>query len=440
MIPNIIHIVIPIVTLLVVYYFLISEKVNKVLVTTIGATVLILSQVFAGEHSSQFVAFEFISNNLDVLGFVIGMMILISIIRQSGVFNALAIGIVKKIKGNPIMLLVIIGYMSYIFTILFSNIPTILILTPIIIILVRQLKLPDLPYFFIMVTMGNIGGAATPISDPTTYYQANTVGLTFLEVVSNSGFITFILSIVVTVFSVFMFKKELKNVEVDVKAVSQFKPMDAITDMKTAKIGVPILILAILLLVSKEYLKNNFGIAIDNASIVLFCSFILALILNIEVKDIFHKYIDWEIVFFFSGLFIIIGALEHNGIIKMFADFIISISNGNSYFLLFLTTVGSALLSVFIDNVPYNIAMVGAILSMQSAGVWVYPLWWGLNLGTSIGGAGSLIGAACNVVAFGLAEKEGFHTSFTHYLKLAVPLVILNSLIAFVLILTRYYL
>jgi len=117
---------------------------------------------------------------------------------------------------------------------------------------------------------------------------------------------------------------------------------------------------------------------------------------------------------------------------------LVTLSHGSDVVLAFLIATGSALLSTFIDNVPYNITMVGAIQAMQAAGISVYPLWWALNLGTSIGGAGSPIAAACNVIIFGQAEKEGYKTSFGHYLKLAMPIILINSLVTFGVLWWRY--
>ncbi|PIR59503.1 MAG: hypothetical protein COU68_05090, partial [Candidatus Pacebacteria bacterium CG10_big_fil_rev_8_21_14_0_10_45_6] len=194
----------------IVYFFLISEKLNKVIVSMLGAIFLIFMQVFRTlSNSSQENAFQFISHNLDVLFFVIGMMILVGIVRDSGLFEAIAIWIVKKVRGNPRLLLITLGYLTLLMTTFFSNIPTILIMVPIILILVRSLKLPYLPYLFTIVMMANLGGAMTPISDPTTYYQAKTVGLGFLEVVSNSGMIVLLLSVVTILYTLFIFRKSL---------------------------------------------------------------------------------------------------------------------------------------------------------------------------------------------------------------------------------------
>ncbi len=433
--------ILSIVVLFVVYFFLITEKVNKVIVTALAAVFLIVVQIFNSKYlTSQEGALEFVTKNLDVLGFVIGMMILIGIVRESGAFEAVSIWLVKKVKGNPTKLLIVMGYLSLTLTIFISNIPTILILTPIILVLVRQLKLPHLPFLFIVVTMANIGGAATPISDPTTYYQSKEVGLKFMEVLSNSGLIVILLSVVTTLYTVFVFRKQMKAVIVDPAVVETYNPAASLKDRRILYIGIPILILTILVLVLKELIHSLTGISLDNASILFGSSFICMLIFNIEPKHVFQNLVDWEIIFFFMGLFVVIGALEHTGTIAKLGEVIVQLTGGEKIALLFLITLGSCVLSVFIDNVPYNIAMVGSIKAIEASGVYVYPLWWALNLGTSIGGSGSVIGAACNVVAFGQAEKEHMHVKFLEYLKVGFPLVILNGLITFGILYLRYYL
>lgn len=430
---------ISLVTLAVVYFFLVTEKINKVIVAVLGASFLIMMQVFkTASHSSQENALEFVSKNLDVLGFVIGMMILVGIVRESGIFEAIAIWLVKKVKGNPYALLVVFGYLTLTMTAFLSNIPTILILTPVLLVLIRELKLPYLPYFFLMVTMANIGGAMTPISDPTTYYQAKTVGLSFFEVVNNSGLVVLVLSVSSLFYVLFSFRKELASSKVNPRDVAMFKPASALKNKTILYFGLPILIFAILLMISKEYIAKNLGITLDNATITLSASFLAILIFHQSPKNVFKDLIDWEIIAFFIGLFIVVGALEFTSVIQVMSIYLIDFTNGNLALLLLIISIGIALLSVFIDNVPLNITMVSAVLSMAKAGINVYPLWWALNLGTSLGGAGSPIAAACNVIAFGQADKENMHVSFRKYLIKGIPLVLVNGLITFAILYFRF--
>lgn len=431
--------VVAIITLIAVYYLLLTEKVHKTIAAILGGTVLIVLQVFnSSAGSSQEGAFKYVSNNLDVLGFIIGMMILVGIVKESGVFEVLAVWLVKKVRGQPKLLLVVIAYLTLLMTTFLSNIPTILILAPVILVLIKELKLPFLPYLFTVVTFANISGAMTPISDPTTYYQAKTVGLSFFEVLSNSGLIVMILSVVSLVYIFFVFAKDLKGINVSPEDVSRYEPKKAIKDLRILKFGLPILLVAIILMVTKDNIAKTFGVTLDNATITIGASFIAMLLFHHEPKKVFNTLVDWEIIFFFMGLFIVVGALEFTHVIDLVGKSLVAFTGGVVSQLTLIISVGSAMLSVFIDNVPYNITMVGAIKSMEASGIYVYPLWWALNLGTSIGGAGSPIAAACNVVVFGQAEQEKLHVTFIKYLKYAIPLVIINSLISFAVIWLRY--
>lgn len=430
---------ISLIVLAVVYFFLITEKLPKAVVAVLGGVFLIIAQVFRTiDASSQENAFQFISHNLDILGFVIGMMVLVGIVRESGVFEAAAIWLVKAVKGKPTFLIIAIGYLTLFMTAVFSNIPTVLILIPVLIVLIRQLKLSPFPFLFTVVTMANLGGAMTPISDPTTYYQSKTVGLSFLEVVSNSGIIVLLLSVVSLAYILFVFRKELAKSKVKASDVALFDPKAAIQDKYILRIGLPIVIMSIFAMISKEYIAQATGVTLDNATITIGAAFLAILLFHKQPTEVFKNLIDWEIIFFFIGLFVVVGALEFTHVITIFANFLVSLTQGNESLLLLIISLGSGIISTFIDNVPYNITMVGAIQEMEKSGVWVFPLWWALNLGTSIGGTGSPIAAACNVIAYGQAEKEGIHINFVKYLMLAMPLVFINCLVTFAVLWLRY--
>lgn len=424
---------------LAMYGFLISEKINRIIVVSIAALTLIVAQVFkSGASSSQSGAFSFVANNLDVLGFIIGMMVLVGIVKESGVFEAVAIWLVKKVKGRPRLLLFVLGYLALFMTTFLSNIPTVLILTPLLLVLIKELKLPALPFFLMIITMANIGGAMTPISDPTTYYQAKTMGLSFGQVISNSGVIVLVLSVVAHGYMQLVFSRQLNAVSVDPEVIAKLNPVAAIKDRKILTIGVPMLALAVILMLTKTSIAGWTGITLDNASISLAMATLGLLVFNRDPKEVVQKVIDWEILFFFMGLFIVIGSLEQTEVVKSLAAFLVHLAHGSDTILQFLITMGSGVLSMFIDNVPYNITMVGAIQAMQHAGIFIFPLLWALNLGTSFGGAGSPIGAACNVVTLGLADKEKIHIKFFKYLSYGAPLVIINGLVTFTILWLRY--
>ncbi len=424
---------IAIVIMVIMYGFLITEKFQRVVVVWFAAMLVVLSQVLQQDQ-----AFAYIGNNLWVLGFIIGMTIIIGIVKQSGVFEYLALSIIKRVQWHRLWLMGAIALLTRLLTIFLSNIPTVLILTPILIILIRQLRLPAFPYFLLMLTIANIAGATTPISDPTTYYQSQQVGLWFMEVISNSWLIAMVLCVVTVLYVMALFHKQCRTAECNTTYIEKLTPKDAIVDKKLMWIGIPLLAITIFSFVIKDRVATHWHIYYDNAVIALSIALCLVAYSRQSMTKVLTTLIDWDTIFFFMWLFIVIGWLEHTGVIAWLGEQLVVLAHGDITILLGLVTMGSGFLSTFIDNVPYNITMVSAIKAMAASGIAVYPLRRALNLGTSFGGAGSPIGAACSVVSLGEADKDHIHFNFLTYMRYAFPLVIINGIITFALLYRKF--
>lgn len=434
-----------IIGLVLLFLILVTEKVDKTLVSILIAGLLIFLQVFtSGEvnwPSSQEIAGQYIYHNLDIFAFIIGMMMLSWIAKDSWIFNYFAISIAKFVQGSPKKLFFIFSYMAFFMTVFISNIPTIIILAPIVILITKKLDLPVIPYIIWIITFANLGWAVTPISDPTTYFQATTLGLSFWEVVSNTGFIMFSVTLSSSAYLYLIFRKDFK-VKPELQEIENINPKDYLKDKKEILVSVSILILVIILVVLKEFIYEKTWVKFDNWSITLFWAFLAVLILKHNISNVLRQNVDYATLFFFAGLFIVVWALEENWVIIMLADEIVNITWWSHSLLLFMITVGSALLSVFIDNVPYNIAMVSTLDQFLKSWIIAWSAWtalaWGLNSCTSIGWAWSPIWAACNVIALWQAEKNWIIIKFLKYLMIWVPLVLINSLIAFSILYFRY--
>jgi len=443
--------IISIIWLVALFGILITEKIDKTVTSVLIAWTLIFLQVFVWPETwdltSQQVAWEFIYKNLDIFAFIIGMMIISWIAKDSGVFNYIALLIAKKVNGSPIKLFFILSYMAFFLTIFISNIPTIIILAPIVVLITRKLDIPTIPYIIWVITFANLGWAVTPISDPTTYYQATTLGLSFWEVLSNTGLIMFVVTISSSIYLYLVFRKDFKHLP-DLEELAKVNPLDHIEDKKEMIVSLLILFIVIILVVFKEYIAGSTWLRLDNWTITLFGAFLSILLLRHNVSNILNTKVDYATLFFFAGLFIVVWALEHNWVIEMLAWELVHITGWSDSLLLLMLTMWSALLSVFIDNVPYNIAMVSTLESFRelprfiSESWWVTAAWtalaWWLNSCTSIGWAGSPIGAACNVIALWQAEKTWVIVKFAKYLAIWVPLVIINSAIAYGILYFRY--
>ena len=437
--------IISIIWLVSLFAILITEKIDKTIVSMLIAGVLIFMQVFVWAETwdltSQEVAGEFIYHNLDIFAFIIWMMIISWIAKDSGVFNYIALSIAKRVNGSPVKLFFILSYMAFILTIFISNIPTIIILAPIVVLITRKLDIPTIPYIIWIITFANLGWAVTPISDPTTYYQATTLGLSFLEVISNTGLIMFIVTISSSLYLYLVFRNDFKH-KPDLKELAKVKPIEHIENKKEMVVSLIILLVVITLIVFKEFIAWNTWIRLDNWSITLFGAFLVILFLKWNVSNILNTKVDYATLFFFAGLFIVVWALEHNWVIIMLADKLVEITWGDDSLLLLMLTMWSAMLSVFIDNVPYNIAMVSTLEAFRDNWVVVWSAWtalaWGLNSCTSIGWAWSPIWAACNVIALWQAEKTWVIVHFLKFLMIWVPLVLINSAIAYGILYFRY--
>lgn len=437
--------IISIIWLIALFAILITEKIDKTVISILIAWALIFMQVFVSWDpnwpTSQEVAWEFIYNNLDIFAFIIGMMIISWIAKDSWVFNYIALTIAKKVNWNPVKLFFILSYMAFILTVFISNIPTIIILAPIVVLITKKLDIPTIPYIVWIITFANLGWAVTPISDPTTYYQATTLWLSFFEVVNNTGMIMLTVTFSSSLYLYLVFKRYFKH-KPDLEELAKVDPIKHIEDRKEMFISLFILFLVILIIVFKELITSYTWLRLDNWTITLFWAFLAILLLKWNVSNILNSKVDYATLFFFAGLFIVVWALEHNGVIIMLADKLVEITWGRDSLLLLMLTMWSAIVSVFVDNVPYNIAMVSTLESFKATWIvswaaWTALAWW-LNSCTSIGWAGSPIWAACNVIALWQAEKTWIIVKFAKYLMIWVPLVIINSAIAYGILYFKY--
>jgi len=435
--------IISIIWLVLLFSILITEKIDKTITSMLIASMLIFMQVFVEWTSwatSQEVAGNFIYHNLDVFAFIIWMMIISWIAKDSGVFNYAALKIARKVNWHPLKLFFILSYMAFFLTIFISNIPTIIIMAPIVVLITKKLDIPTIPYIIWIITFANLWWAVTPISDPTTYYQASKLWLGFIEVVSNTGMIMFITTISSSIYLYLIFKKDFK-IKPELEWLNSINIDEEINSKKELIISLLILFLVISIIMLKEIITTYTWIRLDNWSITLFWAFLAVFLLKKEVSKILSSKVDYATLFFFAGLFIVVWALEHNWVILLLADKLVEITNWSESLLLLMLTMWSALLSIFIDNVPYNIAMVTTLESFKTlpqfisenwgvTATWTALAWW-LNSCTSIWWAWSPIWAACNVIALWQAEKTGIIINFLKFLMIGIPLVIINSAIAY---------
>ena len=402
---------------LVAYAFIVSEKVHKTIVVMLGTLSLFAAQIYLGHgYDNQFThALEFVDFN--VISLIIGMMIIVQLTSNSGVFTHIAMKIVNLSRGNMKLIFFLLMVLTAGLTAFLSNVTTVMIMTPILLAICLRFRLPPLPFLMSEIILSNIGGTATPLGDMTNIIIASRAGFSFGTVVSNLGPVVFIIILLVAGIATFLNRKSLLSPHID--ELNSLRGENFIRDRKLMWQGLSVLVAVVLGLIFKEPLHLENGItALGGAMIFL-------LITRVSPEKAFKEYVNWSIIFFFVGLFIMIGALEITGIVEWIANHIFALTGNNQTILGMIILWVSAVFSAFVDNIPFATAMIPVIKNigiMSSTNV--DPLYWSLALGACIGGAGTLVGASCNLVVAGIAEQNGLKITFLQYLKYAFPLML----------------
>ena len=413
------------------YLFIISEKVNQALIALSGGVLLLLTGVYEWEDAFS----HYIDWNTVALLF--SMMVLVSITKKTGLFEYVAITFAQKVNGSPVPLLIGTAILTAIGSALLDNVTTVLLFVPIILTLTKLLQLPAFPYLLTIIFSSNIGGAATLIGDPPNIMIGQAVEeLTFLSFITNLGPIVLIIFLIMLISVVFLFRNQLINND---KLADQLMEMNGEKYLKKTPMlyqSITVLTLTIL-----GFLLHP--IVHIELTTVAVCGALLLLLLTekeISSEQIFQE-VEWVTLFFFVGLFMLVGGLQEVGVIDELARGMMWLTEGDLPFTAILILWSSGIFSQAINNIPFVAAMIPVIQEFEGYGMAnLDPLWWSLALGASLGGNGTLIGASANVVVAGLAEGEKERIPFVRFLLYGIPLVFLSLIITMVYVYFRYLL
>ncbi|HZG16874.1 MAG TPA: ArsB/NhaD family transporter [Candidatus Bathyarchaeia archaeon] len=413
---------------LVTYALIISEKVNRTIVAMLGGILMVLFGVISQEQGIDHIDFN-------TLGLLIGMMIIVTITAQTGVFKFMAILAAKKAQGNPLKVLIYLSLITAVASALLDNVTTVLLMVPVTFSIARQLQVNPIPYLLSEVIASNVGGTATLIGDPPNIMIGSRVPeLDFMAFLSNLAPIAFIVLIATILCLVLIYRRDLiSSPELQAKIMT-LNEKDEITDTKLLKKSLTILALTILGFVLHGWLH------LDSATIALSGAFLLLLITGETYLEEAISKVEWNTIFFFVGLFVLVSGLVHTGVIALLAEKAIALTGGDSQTTAFLILWLSAIASAFIDNIPFVATMIPMIQEMGNLGIQnLEPLWWSLSLGACLGGNGTIIGASANVIVAGMAAKEGHHISFLYFMKVAFPLMIMSIILSHLYVYVRYF-
>jgi len=428
---------------IVAYVVIVSEKVHKTVIALCGASLMLILQIL-----DQHEAFHLEEYGVDwnVIFLLIGMMTIINIMRPTGFFEYIAIKSAKIGKGEPIRIMMVFAVVTALLSALLDNVTTVLLLAPVTLFIADALDVDPIPFLIIEALASNIGGTATLIGDPPNIMIASKAKLTFMDFIYHLTPIVIILMVVFLVVIKLIFSKKLQTTPELKKRVLEMDEKAAINNPVMLKKSFFVLTLVLLGFVFHGALHY------EPATVALFGAGLLLLLSKTDEPHGVLAEIEWPTIFFFIGLFIIIGGVVKVGLIKWMSLKMLAITQGNLFGTSMLLLWFSAVASAIVDNIPYVATMNPLIIDMAGQ-IWpdetgmqllqhpdLMPLWWSLALGACLGGNGSPIGASANVIVVGMAERAGKKISFFRFVAYGLPIMFLTIVVSMVYVWLRYYL
>lgn len=420
--------------LLVAYIFIALEKIPKVTVALLGAGLTILlglvSQTkFIGETVNTKYFINYVDFN--VIFLLVSMMIIVSISARSGMFNWIANELLRFTKGHPKVVLLTLGVFTAVTSAFLDNVTTVILIMPVTFFIAKQLDINPLPFLITEIFASNIGGTATLIGDPPNIIIGSAAGLSFTDFLKELTGVVALILIVVVCLMIFIFRKSLKTTPEKMNAVANLDNSNTITDF-------PLMIRSgiVLALVILGFVLHDVTHIETCVTAMLGASFLL---LFEKPKEILSD-VEWNTIFFFIGLFIIIGGLEASGGIALMAQWILNVTKGSQEATAMIILWASGFISGIIDNIPYTATMTPMILQIQKTmgADYAYPLWWCLSLGACLGGNMTIIGAAANVIVSETSAHKGYPIPFMKFLKYGVATMLISLVISSTYIYLRF--
>ena len=424
--------------LLIAYIFIATEKVQKSVVALVGASLTMLLGLLPFHGHFDTVTGEDVKGifnyiSFDVIFLLIGMMIIVNISSKSGIFKWLALSVLKMTKGHPKLVLFTMALITAVLSAFLDNVTTVVLMLPITFVVAKELGVDPIPFLISEVFASNIGGTATLIGDPPNIIIGARAGLSFMDFLNELTFIVSIIFLVVISVMTSLFRKNLKATPEKMAEIANLDNSHTIENK-----GLMIRSLVTLILVITGFVTHDITHIDAYVFAVAGASFLL---LFEKPKEIYQD-VEWLTIFFFIGLFIIIGGFEANGGINFLAHKLIDLTQGSLNVATMLILWGSGILSGIIDNIPYTATMAPLIDQVQHAihytGTGHHPLWWALSLGACLGGNLTIIGAAANVLVSETAATKGYPISFMRFLKYGVLTTTISLVLSSAYLYLRY--
>ena len=416
--------VIAIVVFVVVIGLIISEKVNSAAAALAGAMALVVTGVMSAHKALSYIDFN-------TIGLLVGMMVLVAIIRQSGLFEYVAIKAAKMVHGDPWKIMIAFILLTAVLSGILDNVTTVLLVGPMTIAIAKMLEINPVPFLMTQILASNVGGTATLIGDPPNIMIGSAANLSFVDFLKNTGVAVVLVIVFMIVMMRFVYKKEIEVEGLDNSKIMNLDPDKSITDKPLLIKGVVVIVLVILGFILHDQ------IGMETSVIALTAAAVMLLIGGVNVDNAIQD-VEWTTIAFFMALFVVVGGLTETGVIKQVAAVIIERTAGHPVMMMLILLWASALLSSFLNNIPFIATLIPLVLALKADGMDAEPLWWAISLGACLGGNGTMIGASANVVLSDISTKHGYPITFKSYLRVGMPFMLGSVFISMVFLLVKY--
>ena len=408
----------------VVMITIMTEKLHRSLAAITGAMIVLALHVMPFDAAMEHIDFN-------TLGVLLGMMLFVSVVKLSGVFEFLAIKCARLAKGDPWKIMLLFVLLTAVLSAFLDNVTTVLLIGPMTLTVCKLLDVNPIPFFMTEILASNIGGTATLIGDPPNIIIGSAAGYSFFDfILYDAPAVAIILVAILGVFYALYGRK--MNVDDEHKA--RIMELDEHAQIKNRRLLKQSVVMTALVVVG--FMAHG-ALGLESCIIALGAAGIIMLISGESIEEALSN-VEWTTLSFFAGLFVIVGALAETGVIGMLANGLIDATGGNVFITMLVLLIGSAVISSFLDNIPFVATMIPILLAMESTGMDVTPLWWAVSLGACLGGNGTLIGASANVVLSDISKKHGYEITFAKFFKTGFPIMLLTILIAGVYLVVRF--
>ena len=408
----------------VVMITIMTEKLHRSLAAITGAMIVLALHVMPFDAAMEHIDFN-------TLGVLLGMMLFVSVVKLSGVFEFLAIKCARLAKGDPWKIMLLFVLLTAVLSAFLDNVTTVLLIGPMTLTVCKLLDVNPIPFFMTEILASNIGGTATLIGDPPNIMIGSAAGYSFFDfILYDAPAVAIILVAILGVFYALYGRK--MNVDDEHKA--RIMELDEHAQIKNRRLLKQSVVMTALVVVG--FMAHG-ALGLESCIIALGAAGIIMLISGESIEEALSN-VEWTTLSFFAGLFVIVGALAETGVIGMLANGLIDATGGNVFITMLVLLIGSAVISSFLDNIPFVATMIPILLAMESTGMDVTPLWWAVSLGACLRGNGTLIGASANVVLSDISKKHGYEITFAKFFKTGFPIMLLTILIAGVYLVVRF--